>query len=171
MSVEFDIRNAETQADFDAVRALCWEYRDFLLDMGPADAEIVRAYYPDAKYQELMTRLEQVHVPPTGGLKLVERDGVPLGCGMFHSLFPGVAEVKRVYLRPELRGMGAGRALMQALIDQCRAAGFREIVMDTSKTLETARALYLSMGFRLCGPYQDVPEMAKDLIIYFEMEL
>jgi hypothetical protein len=43
--------------------------------------------------------------------------------------------------------------------------------MDTSKPLEAAQRLYLSMGFKRRGPYQDVPPIAEGHMLYFEMDL
>jgi GNAT superfamily N-acetyltransferase len=76
-----------------------------------------------------------------------------------------------VFVRDEARGIGAGRALIQALIDQCREDGFERILMDTGTPLKAAQNLYLSMGFRLRGPYQKMPDIAKDRAIFFEMDL
>ncbi|MEX5729562.1 ribosomal protein S18 acetylase RimI-like enzyme [Rhodovulum iodosum] len=165
------IKDAETAAEFDDVRLLCWEYRDFLLRLGPADADIVRAFYPKDKYASIMERLEQEHAPPAGALKLALKDGAPVGCGMYHTLMPGTAEIKRVYVRENARGLGAGRELMLALVAQCRASGFSRIFMDTGVPLEAAQRLYLSMGFKLRGPYQEIPESVRDRLIFFEMYL
>ncbi|MDU8912733.1 GNAT family N-acetyltransferase [Aestuariicoccus sp. MJ-SS9] len=171
MTAGLDIREARTPEDFDAVRDLCWDYRDFLLELGPKDAAIVRHFYPRDGYAKVMARLETDHAPPSGSVKLARLDGAAVGCGMLHRLEPGTAEIKRVYVRDAARGRGAGRALMQALIAQCRDMGFRRILMDTGKPLTTATALYLSMGFRLRGPYQPVPDLAKDHLIFFQMDL
>ncbi|MEY8839417.1 GNAT family N-acetyltransferase, partial [Cribrihabitans sp. XS_ASV171] len=94
-----------------------------------------------------------------------------VGCGMFHTLEPGVAEIKRVWLNANARGIGAGYALMSALVEDCRAAGFRQIRMDTGRPLVAAQRLYDSMGFERRGPYYEVPEIAQDFLVFFEMEL
>ena len=166
-----EIRDARTASDFDDARQLCWEYRAFLLGLGPIDAEMVRTFYPKDKYAGLMACLEREHSPPAGGIKLALKDGEPIGCGMYHTLMPETAEIKRVFVREKARGLGAGRELMLALIAQCRADGFSRILMDTGVPLEAAQRLYLSLGFRLRGPYQEVPELARDRLIFFEMDL
>ncbi|MFD3189697.1 GNAT family N-acetyltransferase [Sedimentitalea sp. HM32M-2] len=166
-----EIVDAQTPEHLAAVRHLCWEYRDFLRGLGPLDAQIVDLFYPKDKYARLMDRLAAEHAPPGGAIRLAMQEGVPVGCGMFHTLAPGTAEIKRVYVTQAARGTGAGRALMQALIAQCRRVGFARILMDTSKPLTAAQALYVDLGFRPRGPYQPVPEPARDRLLFFEMAL
>lgn len=154
-----------------AVRTLCWEYLEFLRGLGGIDAEIVTQAYPPEKYARIMDDLETEHAPPAGGLRLARLDGKPVGCGMFHTLEPGTAEIKRVYVAPAARGTGAGRALMLELIAAIRARGFRRILMDTGRPLTAAQGLYTSLGFRRRGPYQEMPDWVRDNLVYFEMDL
>ncbi|MEC3863045.1 GNAT family N-acetyltransferase [Mesobacterium sp. TK19101] len=165
------IRAPRTTADWDAARRLCWEYRDFLLGLEAESVRVAQLAYPFEKYTRLMNRLEAEHSAPNGGLFLVLQDDAPVGCGMYHRLCPNTAEIKRVYIAPDGRGLGAGRALMQRLIGDIRDQGYARILMDTGKVLTTATALYLSLGFRLRGPYQDVPPEAEGLLRFFEMGL
>ncbi len=163
--------DATTAEQLDAVRRLCWEYRDFQLNFDAENARIIRTFYPQDVYADLMDNLGRDNAPPHGAIKLALKDGAPVGCGMSHTLAPGVAEIKRVYVTDSARGSGAGRAIMTALIDQCRADGFRMIRMDTGRAMTAATQLYLSLGFQLRGPYYDVPEVADGLMLFFEMPL
>ena len=166
-----EIIDPKTPDALDAVRGLCWDYLEFLKSLGGTDAQIVTLAYPQEKYSRLMDNLAEEHAPPAGGIRLALLDGAPVGCGMFHSLAPDTAEIKRVYVAPEARGSGAGRALMVALMEACRAQGFARILMDTGRPLVAAQALYLSLGFQERGPYQDVPDFARDGLLFFEMAL
>lgn len=165
------IVDAETEEDFDAVRRLCWAYRDVLLALGPPDSDAVLHYYPEAAYRALMDDLPRIHARPAGTIKLAWLDGLPVGCGMSHTLSPGVAEIKRVYIAPEARGRGAGRAMMEALIGQLREDGFDRIVMDTARKLTTAVRLYDRLGFRRRGPYRETPAALLPQMVFFEMDL
>jgi ribosomal protein S18 acetylase RimI-like enzyme len=109
--------------------------------------------------------------PPRGMMRLVMTQGKPVGCGTVQTLAPGAAEIKRVWIAPEARGLGAGRRLMEQLVTDCRALGFRRILMDTGTHLQTAGKLYDAMGFRRRGPYREMPPEAEGVMIYFEMTL
>lgn len=110
-------------------------------------------------------------ITPQGAIRLAIKNNVAVGCGMYHALAPDTAEIKRVYITEPARGTGAGFAVMNSLIEQARQSGYRRILMDTSKPLRAAQKLYLSMGFVLREPYQDVPEIAQDHLLFFEMQL
>ncbi len=161
-----------TPAEFDAVRELCWEYREYLLSfLPPPDVDFVKAAYSEDSYTVLMAALETEHVPPKGGCILALDGTEPRGCGMFHTFEPGTAEIKRIFVRETARGAGLGRAITQALIDGCRDMGFSRIFMDTSRQQVTAHKLYMSMGFVERGPYQQVPEDMINRLYYYEMAL
>jgi putative acetyltransferase len=68
-----------------------------------------------------------------------------------------VAEVKRLYVRPERRGEGWGRRLAQTVIDEARLIAYRELKLDTLERMTSARALYAELGFRECAPYYRNP--------------
>ncbi len=165
------IIDAKTNSEFNAVRQLCWDYREFLLKLGPKDEETVTTFYSRETYAKIMDTLELEHSPPKGCVKLALKGSEPVGCGMSHRFMPGTAEIKRVFVREEARGLGVGRELMNSLIGQCRADDYSRIFMDTGVSLKAAQNLYLSLGFRLRGPYQDVPELARDRLVFFEMDL
>ncbi|WP_050931299.1 GNAT family N-acetyltransferase [Aestuariivita boseongensis] len=161
----------QTNAEFDAVRTLCWEYRDYLLTFPSPEVDYVRKAYSETAYTAMMEVLATEHSPPHGGCVLAMQDETPMGCGMFHTLEPGTAELKRIYVRPDARGTGLGRDITQALIDHCRATGFSRILMDTSRRQVPAYRLYLSMGFEERGPYQPIPDEMVEKMYFFEMTL
>ena len=160
-----------TPDHFDSVRRLCWEYRDFLLTLDAKSQRIVRTLYSRDKYTRLMEAIEVEHSPPKGGARLAMMRDQPIGCGMFHTLEPGVAEIKRVFVNEAARGTGAGYAIMKSLIEACRVQGYDYIRMDTGKPLEAASRLYLSMGFQLRDAYSEIPDIAEGHLLFFEMSL
>jgi GNAT superfamily N-acetyltransferase len=93
--------------------------------------------------------------PPSGVFVVVSCGGLPRGCGALKTLSPGVGEIKRMWLHPELRGRGVGRKLLEALEDRAGALGLRVLRLDTSSYLEEAIALYRSNGYLEVAPYND----------------
>lgn len=98
--------------------------------------------------------------PPRGVFLLVRCGGRPRGCGALKTIAPGVGEVKRMWIHPELRGRGAGRRLLQALEAQAVRLGLRTLKLDTSRHLDEALALYRSAGYHEVAPYNDNPYAA-----------
>jgi putative acetyltransferase len=111
---------------------------------------------------ELAT-LPGAYAPPRGMLLLAGPPDASVGCIALRPLAeagsaPGAtAEVKRLYVRPEARGTGLGKRLVQAVIDGARAIGYRELKLDTLDRMAEARSLYANLGFRECAPYYHNP--------------
>ncbi|MGB7265021.1 MAG: GNAT family N-acetyltransferase [Terracidiphilus sp.] len=101
--------------------------------------------------------LPGVYVPPEGRLALATIQGEPAGCVALRRVDAERAEVKRLYVRPDFRGYGLGRALLQWVMAEARAAGYQEIVGDTMPVMRDALALYDSVGFERGQPYSDHP--------------
>ena len=72
----------------------------------------------------------------------------PVGCGAlkFHGRRP--AELKRMWVAPEARGLGLGRRLLSELEALAREHGVRTVRLETNKNLTEAIALYRSAGYR-----------------------
>jgi ribosomal protein S18 acetylase RimI-like enzyme len=100
---------------------------------------------------------------------LLARDGEEIvGCVALRRLEDGVCEMKRLYVRPAGRGTGAGRALVLASIARARELGYATMRLDTLPTMDAARTLYLSLGFRPIERYNDNPIEG---VLFFELAL
>ncbi len=120
----------------------------------------------DAYYRELDRRFEQGFDPGSGGYApaalaqsgcflLARLDGRPVGCGALRALDAETGEIKRMWIAPEMRGLGLARRLLDALEAQARGLGMRRVRLDTNRTLEEAQALYRKAGYREIARYND----------------
>jgi putative acetyltransferase len=83
---------------------------------------------------------------------------------------PGICELRKMYFLPELRGRGAGKALLERCITVARALGYRRCYLETLARMTTARSLYQSFGFQpLCGPLGKTGHFGCDS--YFALDL
>jgi putative acetyltransferase len=99
-----------------------------------------------------------------GGCLLALVDHAPSGFVAWRALAPspqiapGAWEMKRLWVRPEARGLGLGRALTQAVLDRAVAYKQNTVYLDTAPTaMQNAYRLYREMGFVPCAPYNDNP--------------
>jgi ribosomal protein S18 acetylase RimI-like enzyme len=97
------------------------------------------------------------YAPPQGRLGLALVDGQPAGCVALRSIDAARCEAKRLYVRPQFRSRGIGKALLEWAIKEARAAGYTEMVGDTMPVMERAIAMYDRAGFERTGPYAKDP--------------
>jgi len=87
---------------------------------------------------------------------VVEKDGVVLGGAGIAPLTggdPDVCELRKMYFLPELRGMGAGAAMMAKCLDAARTLGFKRCYLETLRGMDAAMRLYERSGFqKIDGP-------------------
>jgi GNAT superfamily N-acetyltransferase len=100
-----------------------------------------------------LTNLPGQYAPPQGRLALALVENEPAGCVALRPIDDTRSEAKRLYVRPQFRGRGIGKALMEWVISEARSAGYSELVGDTMPVMEQALAMYDRMGFERTGPY------------------
>ncbi|MFE9834519.1 GNAT family N-acetyltransferase [Streptomyces sp. NPDC005551] len=93
--------------------------------------------------------------PPGGVLLLARYAGEPAGSAGVRLTDATTAELKRVFLREEVRGRGGGALLVRAAEDAARALGAGRIVLDTRGDLVEARTLYARLGYEETEPHND----------------
>ena len=154
----FAIVNAESAAHIALVRQLFLEYAGslgFSLCFQNFDKELAE--------------LPGDYAPPGGRLLLAEYEGQTAGCVAMHALEPGVCEMKRLYLRPQFRGKGLGRVLVERILAEAREAGYQRIRLDTVEpVMKDAVVMYRRFGFREIPPYRENPMPGT---LYLELEL
>lgn len=152
--------------DLPAAEMLLRRYRIFLETNLAAFLKTSASTY-EHELGSLSKRYNSIHAT----LLLAWHDGRPLGCAAV-ALFPerrNAAEIKRLFVMPEARGLGVGRALIQAAIDWSREHGVTELLLDTvPEAMPAAVALYRSLGFVETEPYGDGPLLG---FAYFQLRM
>lgn len=140
----------DTQAQFSATRLIFSEYAGQL--------------GVDLCFQNFDSELADLpgeYTGPQGALLLALVDGEVAGCCALRPLhsvdYPNAAEMKRLYVRRPYRGLGLGRQLAEAAMDAARVAGYHSVLLDTLDDMESARALYVDLGFSSIPPYYHNP--------------
>lgn len=97
------------------------------------------------------------YAPPKGELFLArDKAGAPLGCvGLRPTSTEDVCEMKRLFLLPNARGLGVGKALTERVVEAARARGYRELRLDTLPAMNAAIDLYEKAGFRRVASYYE----------------
>jgi GNAT superfamily N-acetyltransferase len=110
-------------------------------------------------FEEELADLPGEYAPPEGCLLLAKYQDKAAGCVALRKLSDGVCEGicegKRLYVRPEFRGLKIGRKLVEAIIAEARKIGYSSIRGDTVPSMQIAQALYASLGFKeiVCLPW------------------
>ena len=140
------IRAYQAADNIDTVRAVFQEYADSLaIDLCFQNFEAELADLPGD------------YAPPRGALFLASSAHDTVGCCALRPLdtadYPNACEMKRLYVRPALRGNGLGRRLAEAVMQAATLAGYAYVLLDTLSEMETARAMYQELGFVEVAPY------------------
>ena len=153
-----EIRIARDPRDIETVRRLWREYSESLsLDPRFQGFEDELAGLPGA-YSEA-----------GGGLLLLTALGADAaGAIALRRLSQHHCEAKRLYVRPEFRGLGIGRALLDRVVESARSFGYETLYGDSLPVMVDAQKLYWRYGFRETGPYSAKPTPGA---VYMELRL
>jgi putative acetyltransferase len=107
----------------------------------------------------------------SGALLLARHVGTDkaIGCVGLRPLdTESACEMKRLYVAPQGRGSGLGKALVKQVIEEAKGIGYRSIRLDTLRTMSEAQNLYKRLGFVERKPYYDTPVEGT---VFFELDL
>ncbi|OJJ74505.1 hypothetical protein ASPBRDRAFT_193226 [Aspergillus brasiliensis CBS 101740] len=169
MATEYYIIPATTPSHLTAARTLFTAYATWLnIDL------------TFQNFQAELSSLPGKYSPQQGGDLLLaysaDSSSSPLGCIALRPL-PSkeneqpLCEVKRLYVAPEARKMGLGRALVSAIVARARELGYRGMRLDTLKSMEGPIRLYRSLGFVEIGPYYETPLVEETVFLGLDLDL
>jgi putative acetyltransferase len=92
------------------------------------------------------------YAPPDGCVLIGWRDNKAVATISYRRIDRQICEMKRLYVRPVMRGHGLGRILVEALITAARNAGYSEMRLDVLDEFAAAQKLYAELGFVEAAP-------------------
>jgi len=146
------------------VRELFSEYTKLIID---GDSGF-REYLAIQNFDEELLHLEHKYGPPGGRLYLAYYDQKLAGCVALRQLDEESCELKRLYVRPKFRKNHIGSVLVDRLIADAKAIGYKRILLDTFPFLDTAIGMYRRRGFYDIPKYNNSP---MESTIYMQLDL
>ena len=145
-SHQIGLHSAESNVELIGVRTLFIEY-----------AATLKIDLCFQNFTEELAALPGEYATPRGALLFATVNGELAGCCAMRPLdavdYPNACEMKRLFVRPNFRGLQLGRLLAENILDLSRQAGYDCILLDTLDDMESARALYQELGFEEIPPY------------------
>lgn len=122
--------------------------------------------FQDFKYE--LDTLPGKYAQPDGQLYVAYWNNHLAGCVALRRYDDTRAELKRLFIRDEFRGLGMSKLLIKHIINDAKEAGYQQILLDTLNTMKPAISLYLSFGFKEIEPYYENP---LEGATYFSLDL
>jgi ribosomal protein S18 acetylase RimI-like enzyme len=120
------------------------------------------------KFDKELKTLKTMYGDPFGCIILCKSENDFVACVAVRKIDEGVAEFKRMYVKPEFQRKGIGENLLKMSISFAREKGFEVIKLDTLNTMKPAMSLYIKHGFVETSAYYFNPEPTA---VYFELKL
>lgn len=148
------------------VKELFTEYTQMLID---GDSKF-KEYLDIQNYDAEIEHLENKYGPPEGRLYIAYVNSKAAGCIGMRRIDDKNCEMKRLYVKPEYRGNGLGKILVDRIISDAKAEGYRHMLLDTLPFLESALKLYRAYGFYEIKSYNDSP-MKTSIFMRLDIQL
>lgn len=141
-----EIVQANKEEDFAAGKILFEEY-----------AAALKVDLCFQNFTQELANLATIYAPTQGCLLLARTNQEWSGCVAIRQQRAAICEMKRLYVKPQYRGMGLGRLLAESVIRSAQKLGYSQIVLDTLPSMIEAQSLYASLGFREVEGYYPNP--------------
>lgn len=95
--------------------------------------------------------------PPNGRMYICYVNNLPAGIIGLTGFAPKIGEMKRLYVKPEFRGMGIAKKLCEIIISDAIKIGYEKILLDSLPDMYAAQHLYRLLGFEEIDAYYTNP--------------
>jgi putative acetyltransferase len=141
-----DIKEATTAEQFEQVRQLFSEYWSWL------------NFEPCFRgFEKELAGLPGRYAAPSGCLLIAYVGAAPAGCVGLRPFSEGICEMKRLFVRPTFQGRRIGYELATRVVAEARKRSYRRMRLDTLPVMTKALSLYVRLGFKEIGVYQEDP--------------
>ena len=132
----------------------------------------VHPHNPKETVEEDIQKISRFQ-PPYGQLILAIYEGKVCGLGSLKSINPEIGEIKRMFVDPTFRRIGAGQAILEGLINEAKKVGYKKVRLDSPKFMEAAHSLYRNFGFCEIEAYpeMEIPAEFKNYLLFMELDL
>lgn len=152
-----EFKRVSSKEEYAVAAGLFREYaREIGIDLGFQD------------FEKELVDLSSMYAKPLGGIILCRVEDVFIACVAIRKQAGGIAELKRMYVRPGFQNLGIGRQLMEKAIELAKELGYQKIRLDTLDTMHPAIHLYKTYGFTEIPAYYHNPISNA---VYFERAL
>jgi carbonic anhydrase len=157
MKPKIKIKIAQTATDFSVAKELVLEYVAWLgIDLSFQN------------FDEEMKGLPQMYNPKDGGLFIAYINEEAVGIAGIRRFSELECEVKRMYVKPNSRGLGIGQLLLKQCLKTARKLQYNSVKLDTADFMKSAIKLYTDHGFVEIAAYRHNPHASAR---YFEYDL
>jgi putative acetyltransferase len=168
-----EIISAQTGEALEHVIALSQEYLTWMIAgiQEHYPALDINEFTSEHDYDDIRKKFPGEHVPPDGCLLIASSEDMACGCVAVGRLTKNICEMRTLYVRPEFRGTGVGRKLVEASINEARKLGYGRMRLDTLAFMNSALELYRSLGFHDVEPYRDISASLARYVCFLELKL
>ena len=153
----FKIITVQTETQYAAASTLFKEYAEWLnIDLSFQN------------FEEELLQLKEMYSEPTGAIFLLQQENEFIGCVAIRKKGEGIAELKRMYIKPTTRKSGGGTMLLEKALKAAKLLGYQLIRLDTLSNMTPAINLYKKHGFYEVEPYYFNPQKNA---VFFERKL
>lgn len=152
------------------IRELFWEYLEWANSRVNEEFEV---NFDIAAILEADMKDLDKFMPFKGRLLLCYTEDRLAGIACLKELTPSIGEIKRMYVRPQYRKKGIGRALINRLLEEAGLIGYERVRLDSARFMKEAHQLYRTTGFREIEAYEgsEIPKEFQKHWVFMEMEL
>ncbi len=164
-------RTVQIPNDLAAVKKLWFDY----LVWGNNKMQELHGVHPHNPKETVEQDIEQISKfqPPHGQLIVAICQNKICGLGSLKSISQEIGEIKRMFVDPTIRRIGAGRAILEGLLIEAKKVGYKKVRLDSPKFMEAAHSLYRSLGFYEIEAYPEteIPAEFKNYMLFMELDL